>query len=109
MSRKFYSHLVEYQSIIIKLDELELSEDEKQHLAELVDATLHHAVLDAVLSELNESDKESFMKLMHTGDHTQIWEFLDKRVLRIEDKIQEAAEDLKKKIHQDIDEVKGQT
>ncbi len=102
---QFYSHLIEIESLIIKLDKLDLSDSQRLHLSQLIDSTLHHTVLDAILGELNEADKELFMRHLQLGDHQQIWDFLDKRVFNIEQRIIDAAEGLKDQIHQDIDEV----
>lgn len=88
------------------LDELELSVGEKKELADLAEGNLHHEVLDAVLSELDERDKEMFVRLLQEGDHKKVWDFLDARVLNIEKKIVEAAAQLKEKMHEDIRLVK---
>ena len=50
----FYSHLVSFEEVLIELDTLELSPDEKHHLGQLMDSNLHHTVLDAILAELKE-------------------------------------------------------
>lgn len=100
----FYSHLIEVDSIILELDKMSLSEEEKLHLARLVDSTLHHTILDAVLSELSESDKRVFMQHLNSGNHDKIWEFLNDKIGGVEDKIKKAAEDLKKELHRDLRE-----
>ena len=105
---KFYTHLIDIESVLIELDELDLSDREKHHLTDLLDANLHNTVLDAVLSELSEEDKKFFLKHLAEDDHNKIWEFLNDKVDNIEDKIKIAAEDLKKEIHKDISEAKIQ-
>lgn len=102
----FYSHLVEIESIVVALDSLDLADHEKKHLAQLVDSTLHNSVMDAILSQLKESDKELFLKKLRDDDHQQIWDFLDARTLRIEDTIKKTVQDLKKELHVDIEEAK---
>lgn len=102
----FYSHLIEIESIIIELDKLDLSDEQRKHLANLVDSSLHHTILDAVLSELSEEDKRIFLKHVHENNHDKIWKFLNDKTVSIEKKIQKAAEDLKKELHDDLKEAK---
>jgi hypothetical protein len=104
--KHFYSHLIEIEEIIIELDKLDLSKDQKIHLAGLIDSSLHHTILDAVLSELSEQDKKVFMNYLQTGEHEKIWGLLNTRVDKIEDKIKKAADDLKQELHKDIKEAK---
>lgn len=104
--KQFYTHLIEYESLIIELDKMDLSSEEKHHLASLIDSSLHHEILAAVLSELNNDDKITFLNHLKDDDHLKIWQFLKKRVDKIEEKIKNAAEDLKRKLYQDIKEAK---
>lgn len=103
----FYSHLIEIESLFVELDELELSEKEKNHLAKLIDSNLHHTILDAILSELPEGDKQKFLEHLSNNDSKKIWDHLNSKADNIEDKIKSAAKDLKVKLHQDIKEAKG--
>lgn len=100
--KHFYSHLIEFEPLVFELDNLNLSKNEKLHLAHLVDSNLHHNVLDAVLSELGENDKRLFLEHLALGDHFKIWEFLKNKVDNIEAKIKKVAEELKEELHKDI-------
>lgn len=104
----FYSHLIEIDSIILELDKMGLSDEQKLHLAQLVDSSLHHTILDAVLSELSESDKRVFIKHLNEGESGKIWKFLNDKVDGVEIKIKKAAEDLKKQLHRDLRKAKKQ-
>lgn len=104
--KQFYSHLVETDSLLIELDKMGMTEDEKAHLISLIDSSIHHTIIDAVLSELSPEDKKIFLTHVLSEEHDKIWELLDKKVDNIEDKIQQAAESLKKELHKDIQEVK---
>lgn len=106
MKKHFYSHLVEKKTLIIALNELPLSEDEKIDLLVLIDSNLQHVILDAILSELKEEDKVEFLKHLTHNDHDKVWAFLNDRVEDIEEKIKKAASTFHKKLHNDIKEVK---
>lgn len=100
----FYSHLIEVESIILELDQMNLSDEEKLHLSNLIDSSIHHSVLDAILSELSQSDKRVFMQQLNEGDHEKIWKFLQERIDGVETKIKKAADDLKVELHKDLKE-----
>lgn len=102
----FYSHLIEIESIIIELDKLDLSPQQKAHLTSLIDSSLHHTVLDAVLSQLNPQDKKAFLQSLKEDNHDKIWEFLNGKVDNIEEKIKKAADDLKSELHEDLKEAR---
>lgn len=100
----FYSHLIEIEETVAKLDQLGLSEAEKLHLTQFLDSSLHHKILDAILSELSDQDKRIFIHHVLEGDHDKIWKFLNQKIDKVADKIKKAAEDLKKELHQDLRE-----
>lgn len=104
--KQFYSHLIDIESIIISLDELNLSDREKVHLSSLIDSNLHTTILDAVMSELSEEDKMAFLKHLSDKDHDRIWELLNNRVDKVEEKIKTVAQQMKQEIHKDINEAK---
>lgn len=100
----FYSHIIETETLIVELNNLDLEDHEKLHLAKLVDANLHHTILDVILSQLDEDDKNKFLKYLAEDNHQKIWEHLNLKVVGIEDKIIQAAENLKKDLKEDIKE-----
>ena len=102
----FFSHLTEIDSIIIELDKLDLSEAQKLHLADLIDSSLYHVVLDAILAELNPDDKKVFLNHLKEDDEKKLWHFLNRKIDKIEDKIKSAADDLKDELHRDLKEAK---
>lgn len=100
----FYSHLIEMDSISIELDKMDLSISEKKHLITLADKNLHNTILDVVLSELSDSDKRAFVTKVTFEENEKIWEFLNQKVNKAEEKIKKVIEDLKKELHEDIKE-----
>ncbi len=106
MKKQFYTYLIEIESVIAELDKLDLSQEQKIHLTGLIDSSLHHTVLDAVLSELSPEDKRVFLNYLQEDDHGKIWKFLNEKVNNIEEKIKKAAQDLKSELHHDLKEAK---
>lgn len=104
--KQWYSHLVEIESIIVELDQMNLSSEEKLHLAKLIDSSLHHTILDAVLGQLSDSDKRKFMNHLTENDHDKIWKFLNEKVDGIEIKVKKAADQLKEELSKDLKEAK---
>lgn len=104
MKTHFYSHIIETSSISLALADMDLMKEERKHLIDLAQENLHHAILEAVLSELSEEDKQEFLKLLVNEDHEKIWKLLSGRVENIEDKIKQTAKDLKTELHKDIEE-----
>lgn len=106
MKKQFYGHLIEIEELVIELDELDLSKEQKIHLTGLIDSSLHHTILDAVLSELSEPDKKDFVNHLMEDDHEKIWKFLNEKVDNVEEKIKKSANELKKELHRDLKESK---
>lgn len=106
MKKQFYTYLIEIESLVVELDKLDLSNEQKLHLSQLVDSSLHHTILDAILSELSEDDKKIFLRYVHEDDHQKIWTFLNEKTDNIEEKIKKVVEDLKIELHKDIKKAK---
>lgn len=102
MKQHFYSHLVEVDTLHIALDDLDMTDDQKNEVKKLLDESIYHTVLETILMELSEEDKKIFLTHLLDDDHGKIWEFVNGRVEKIEDKIVKAAEDIKRELHGDI-------
>ncbi|MDO8570456.1 MAG: hypothetical protein Q7R97_02625 [Candidatus Daviesbacteria bacterium] len=103
----FYSHLVQIEEITLKLNELNLSDSQKKHLASLIDSTIHHTILDIIFSKLSLSDKEMLMyKIKNNPEDKEIMTILNDKVENIDMEIKEAVSKLKKELHEDVEEVK---
>lgn len=103
----FYSKLVVTQNIIKELEDLDLSDEEKIHLSNLLDSSIHHAVLDEVLSNLNDNDKELFLKLLHENPTSQkLTDFLEEKIGNIDSKIKKVTGELIEEMHKEVREAK---
>jgi hypothetical protein len=106
MINKIYAKYISTESILMEVDTLGLSISEKQHLIKLVDQSLHHAILDEILSSLSSQDKKIFLHRLQQGDEKELMDFLNKQVDNIEEKIKTASSRLVEELHQDIKEAK---
>lgn len=100
--KHFYSHIIDWSSITLEIGNLDMEHDERVHLLSLAESNIHHAVLDAILSELRERDKRKFLEHLHSDNHDEIWKLLNSRIENVEEKVIKAAEDIKKELHKDI-------
>lgn len=107
MKNHFFSHLIEIDALHVELEDMDLSDTEKEDIKKLIDESIYHTVLDAVLSELSEDDKKIFLSHLVGDEHQKIWDFVNGKVENIEEKIIKAAEDIKKELHQDIKTTKS--
>jgi hypothetical protein len=106
MIRHFYTHIVETETISLELDALDLKSHEKEHLERLVEAQIHHVVVDTVLTELPEEDKKTFLEQMHTKNYDKVWKLLNAKIDKAEEKIKKAAQDITKELLKDIKDLK---
>lgn len=103
MKKTFYSHLIEIEIVEKELDNLELSEKEKNELLHHVHSSVHYTVLDVVLSDLPEEHKKTFIKNTREKDDETIWEHVLSNTTGIEEKIKNKTKEL---LHEFADEVK---
>ncbi len=104
--KHFYSDIVETSSLSLALGNLDLTLDERKELIGLVEINLHKIIMDLVLSELSEDDKKQFLLHIASDHHEKTWHLLKTKIDHIEEKIQKAAKDLEKQLHEDIKEAK---
>lgn len=104
--KKFYSHLIEIETLTIELDKIEMADHEKHELAQLIDSNIHNTVMDAIMSKIPDSEKKKFAEVANSQDHKKIWEFLKSKSESIEDDIKKAAIEIKKQLREDVEEAK---
>lgn len=102
----FYTHIIDTSTLSLELGNMDLNPKERMHLISLMDSNIHHEILDLILSELNPIDKKTFLSHLASEDHDKVWKFLNSKVENIEEKIKKTADDLKKELHKDIQEIK---
>lgn len=107
MKKHFYSHLVKIDEVVTNLDTLDLTVEERQELTVIAESSIHHVVVDVVLSELSGKDKKLFLSYIASHDHDKTWSLLTEKIANVEDKIKQSVEILKKQMHEDIHEAKN--
>lgn len=108
MKKHFYTHLIEIDTIYTELETLPIHKHEKDELVEIVHSTIHHVVIDTVLSDLPDEDKKTFLSHIHAEDHDSIWDLLKRKIDNSEGKIKSAVEKIKQEFQQDIDEIRNE-
>ena len=106
MKKQFYHELIDLDEVLRELNSLTMSAGEKEHLVTIIHSSVHTVILDIILSEVPKEDKHLFLEHVYTSTHRDIWKFLKKRTVNIEDKIQKAVKGLKKEFLEDIKEIK---
>ncbi len=108
-NKHFYAHLTETTDIVLELGELDMSSEERIHLLSLIEANIHSAVIDTVLSNLDEENKKIFLNNLVIDNHDKTWEHLNKNTKDLEDKIKETVNLVKKELLKDIKKVRSKT
>lgn len=106
MEKHFYSHIIDLEKLLEALNTLEISWEEREELFQIAHSHIHHTIMDMILSELSENDKEVFIDLVSNDDNNSVWEHLNQKVENIEQKIISAAHAIRDELHEDILETK---
>jgi hypothetical protein len=107
MKKHFYSHIIEITPLHTSLDGLELDLEEKEHLLSLIESSLHHAILDTLLSELTDEHKKVLLSFVIRNEHHEAWKLVVTNIPEAEHKIRETAQSLIDAMHEDIREAKA--
>ena len=74
----------------------------------MLDSSLHHVILDEILSNLGEADKKMFLKRLHDNpEDEELWDFLNQKIEGVEEKIKKVSEQLVKEMHEDVKKAKA--
>lgn len=104
MADYFYAHIVNPQDIHMVLDALDVSSEEKEHLRDILESSLHHHIVDLILSELPDEHKHSFLIHLTDDNHDAMWTLVKETIENPEEKIRLSLEDFKQEILNDIKE-----
>ena len=91
MKNKFYSHILTIEPVHNVLSSLDIEEDEKKELLDILQSHIHVTVIDIILSELDEGKKKEFLHLVGVKeDNDGAWNFVLANIEKGEDKVKEA-------------------
>lgn len=96
MAKIFYDHLIVFEELIAELNSLD--NESKQEIIGLMDETLHHHILDTILTHLPKEHHGEFLERFHKAPHDpELLLFLKQyAVVDIEEKIKEKAKKVKR-------------
>lgn len=96
MTKIFYDHLVLIEELTVELENLD--HESRREIVGLMDETLHHHVLDTILTHLPKEHHETFLNRFHRAPHDpQLLVFLKQYiVIDIENEIRKKAKKVKK-------------
>lgn len=100
--RYFYSHIIAFNNLHKSLDGADFNDYQRKELLLIAEESIHHVVLDTVMSELSEEDKKIFLSNLHQENHEKTWTHLKENIMHVEDKIVNAAHSLLRSLHLDI-------
>lgn len=98
----FYSHLINFDDIHNKLMLIDAADEERQELLKILESTIHHTVIDILLTELPDEHKTVFMAHLSDNNHDKIWALITEHVDNPEDKITQTYSRLKEDVLTDI-------
>lgn len=99
MTKIFYDHLVLREEVTIELDKYNLAREEKEELIQLVDETLHHQILNTILTHLPKEKHREFLEKFHKAPHD---ESLLKYIKDFEQEIVKEAQKIKRELLSEI-------
>lgn len=109
MGKYFYAHIIDPEDLHRELDVLDITSHEKNHLTLILESSLHHQIIDLVLTELPDEHKKSFMLHLANDDNESTWKVVEAGIDNPEAKIRECLESFKQEIAQDILEAHTQS
>ena len=105
--RFFYEKFIVIENLTEELHSLDLTEEEKHHLSGLIDGSLHHVILDEILSNLSAEDKKVFLsKMKQDPQSEELLEFLNQKIDKLEERINKVSQQLVEELHADVKEAK---
>ena len=108
MIRHFYSHIIETDSIVLELETLDISKNEKSHLIEIMESSIHLSVMDSILSELPKEHRKAFLFHVNEKQHEQVWKIINGTIKDAQNMILKSAGMVKKEFLADIKKLKSE-
>lgn len=100
MSKIFYDHLIILEEVELEFDNLKLDKEERRELEHLIEETIHHRVMDRILTKLPRQHHEEFLeKFAKTPHNPNLIHYLDHKIKEsVEEHIADEMKNLKKEL-----------
>lgn len=96
----FYEEITQLTIITNDFFDKKANKKEVAEIIEIAKSTVHHKVIDHILSELDDQTKEEFIHLLEKNDsHKQNLEELKKHIKDLEEKVIDVVRKAEKEIH----------
>lgn len=104
MSKIFYDHLIVLEEVGVELDKHDLSSEEREEIEQIIEETVHHRVLDRILSHLPRHHHADFLDRFHRAPHDEeLLKYLDEKIEEsVEKHIADEVGKLKRELLEDI-------
>ncbi len=102
---KLVRHLVKNPKVLIEIQNLKISKQEKEKLTEMAILIYHQKLLNRILDYLEEQDKELFLELFFSGEDQTYLQFLHEKIMDLENIIEVAILEIEGQILTDIKEL----
>ena len=81
MSKLFFDHLVVLEEVDSEIKKIAETKEEREELWGLIDESVHHRVLDAILDKLPHSHHEEFLEKFHKSPHDEtLMDYLKEKI-----------------------------
>lgn len=104
MSKVFYDKFIILEEVEIELVKMNLSKEERQEMDQLIDETLHHRVMDRILTHLPRPYHAEFLDRFHKAPYAEaLVSYLNEKIeTSVEHHVKDEVEKVKKEILGDI-------
>ena len=108
MTKVFYDHLLIIEEVIAVFELHAIKGNERKELLQVIDKTMHHEILDTILTHLPRRHHEEFLLRFHSSPHDMsLMTYLNERAgIDVEKEILKAANSIKKTLIKEIEAAK---
>lgn len=109
MTTFFYDHLIEPQRIAEHVERLNMTNDERDHFITIVRSTIHHDIMDEVLSRLPHEHKDPFLDHVALDKHDEALQLLSQHIADLEELVHQIADVHLVQLRQDVESLVSAT
>jgi hypothetical protein len=102
MMTHFYHAVIDTQDLHMELEGLSLETTEKEELAEIMESTILHHIIDSLLDHLPEEEREVFLNNLMAEDNEGVIAHLKDKIELFEEKLTDAYQEIKQTLLLDL-------